>query len=492
MPLAYSAVLPNLFRFASFTHVEDVPEEFMEDVIWALYMLVRVFTECSEHELRASGNYLPHQKAEDMRYLMLGNTRLKLARHLLNPKIDRPKEALPILRAAVVQQEKRFKDLNVETTPMRKDPGLFTLLGDALVYSGEFTEETRQILEGVIQTVEHYSSRGASQEMSMALHARIHLSLLYKVLEIEPVKQKEYTDWAVKFIQKTPKMYPLNILRQMLDRKGRPIHPVYEALGGLDWIHDGPGPTRESNRMSKACRHCRGREPFKTLSRCSGCKYIYYCSRECQKANWKSHKEACRDMAEANAKAEILKAADPNKGRQAEDWIQWRNGSHYANTTALCHALGLHKDPSRGSTHIVFRYVEYTPKASKDIQYKFRIAGASIFKIDDTTLQKLEFVMRLNPGEGREYIDSLISNVAKMNTTTGTEMVPMLDLTFGNDLQAWLRSTPMLLNSIRRIPYDPNWRDKINLDGEMVPSIPLSAFNISNYKSNSTTYINLF
>ncbi|KAI0798244.1 hypothetical protein C8Q75DRAFT_741096 [Abortiporus biennis] len=461
-PLGYNMALPNLFKFAYFTHVEDVPDEFLEDVIWGLQMFIRVLTECSEEELRAVGHYLPHQEAKLAGYFMISNSRYKLCRHLLNPKIDSPQEALPILRAAVDEHVKRLRDLKIRRAPWLENPGLYSLLGDALVSTGEYTEETKLILEHVLQAVE--GSPGTAEFTHLIIRTRIHLSLVYKELGVEKKKQKEHTEWAAKFIKKTPKMIPIRTLRQMIDRDGQPRHPVYEAIGGLDWIDERPSiPSRQSNRMAKNCRNCGGREPLKTLSRCSGCKHIWYCSRECQRANWKMHKDSCREMAEARAKAEALKAVDPKGGQQAEDWIKWRNGSHFANTRALCHALGLHKDPSRGRTHIVFRNVEYAPKASKDIQYKFRITGATVYKIEDV-LNEIELLMGLDPGEGKEYLANLIHEIDEKNTD-GAVIVPMLDLTFGDGVQTWLGSIGMPLDQIRKLPYDPQWREKINIDG---------------------------
>ncbi|GLB42225.1 hypothetical protein LshimejAT787_1102400 [Lyophyllum shimeji] len=45
------------------------------------------------------------------------------------------------------------------------------------------------------------------------------------------------------------------------------------------------------------------------LSRCSGCKQTMYCSRECQKSNWSSHKEICKSM--RNAEGEAPKRSNP-------------------------------------------------------------------------------------------------------------------------------------------------------------------------------------
>ncbi|RPD59238.1 hypothetical protein L226DRAFT_102722 [Lentinus tigrinus ALCF2SS1-7] len=42
------------------------------------------------------------------------------------------------------------------------------------------------------------------------------------------------------------------------------------------------------------CHHCGRPGTEETLKRCGGCSTILYCSRECQKAEWKSHKTLCR------------------------------------------------------------------------------------------------------------------------------------------------------------------------------------------------------
>jgi hypothetical protein len=39
------------------------------------------------------------------------------------------------------------------------------------------------------------------------------------------------------------------------------------------------------------CAHCGKRAP--TMKRCSGCRWARYCNRECQKANWQTHRDEC-------------------------------------------------------------------------------------------------------------------------------------------------------------------------------------------------------
>jgi len=41
------------------------------------------------------------------------------------------------------------------------------------------------------------------------------------------------------------------------------------------------------------CMKCRKNS---TTQRCANCKSVYYCSRECQKKDWKSHKKHCLDL----------------------------------------------------------------------------------------------------------------------------------------------------------------------------------------------------
>jgi hypothetical protein len=39
---------------------------------------------------------------------------------------------------------------------------------------------------------------------------------------------------------------------------------------------------------------CATAENYDADSLCAGCRSVYYCSPECQRANWKGHKPACK------------------------------------------------------------------------------------------------------------------------------------------------------------------------------------------------------
>jgi hypothetical protein len=46
------------------------------------------------------------------------------------------------------------------------------------------------------------------------------------------------------------------------------------------------------------CEFCRKEETKVKLFRCSRCKFVRYCSKECQTADWKKHKHACSFLKE--------------------------------------------------------------------------------------------------------------------------------------------------------------------------------------------------
>ena len=43
------------------------------------------------------------------------------------------------------------------------------------------------------------------------------------------------------------------------------------------------------------CAGCNTEKKLEELSKCAGCKFVCYCSRECQKKHWKIHKKDCQE-----------------------------------------------------------------------------------------------------------------------------------------------------------------------------------------------------
>lgn len=56
----------------------------------------------------------------------------------------------------------------------------------------------------------------------------------------------------------------------------------------------------EDGFLSQSCTECRadGKSPSITMQRCGGCGNAWYCSRECQRTDWKHHKSFCKKSQE--------------------------------------------------------------------------------------------------------------------------------------------------------------------------------------------------
>ena len=60
------------------------------------------------------------------------------------------------------------------------------------------------------------------------------------------------------------------------------MRPTVSALAFDDGV---PG------RLTGSCSNC---FKFGEFAKCSRCRKVCYCSRECQKAHWKEHKKECK------------------------------------------------------------------------------------------------------------------------------------------------------------------------------------------------------
>ncbi|KAF7338739.1 MYND-type domain-containing protein [Mycena sanguinolenta] len=233
---------------------------------------------------------------------------------------------------------------------------------------------------------------------------------------------KQILSW----FRKNPCLMPDKESRRLL----LPASSILQALGGEKWFENRKNTTKTAERSVKACRTCDAREPLVTLLRCNNCKHVYYCSKDCQRSNWKHHKVECREIVAEQEKVKRLSLTDPDGAKLATDWSLWRKQPQF---DILVHALGLHRDPGRGRTHILFKAAEYAPTTTK-LKYKFRVVSCGVFRIKDV-LRDIELIMGLNRGEDQEYVDSLFDESA--GTHAG---VPYIELSFGDGLQAWLSS----------------------------------------------------
>ncbi|KAJ7770689.1 hypothetical protein B0H16DRAFT_1685922 [Mycena metata] len=441
LALIFNNKLPNLFRFSYFVLDQDVPEDVKDACIWALSMFIRIMEECPESILRAQGHVRPGNDYKKSRSITLLNARGKITSHLLHA--DRAREAITYAKAMVDEELTRGDDMWMQ------NPMPFELYGEALVLSRADDQEAAKTLRRAMRGIE--SVGRPSDGASHLIRSRAFVSRALRNIGADD-EAKSHESWLATWFRKNPRLMAEREMKYLL----LPAGPILDLLGGEKWLETRKQTTKADQRIAKACRTCGAREPLVTLLRCNNCKYIYYCSRECQKSHWKHHKVECRELVETQKKIELMALTDSDGAKRAADWSLWCNSNHDATQFGLIHALGLHRDPKRGRTHIVFKQVEYVPTATK-LKHKFRIVACGVFLIKDV-LRDIETVMRLDLGEGQEFVDSLFYELDGTHAN-----VPFVDLSFGDGVSAWLGSGATTTDALRGLSYDPDWRKRFNV-----------------------------
>jgi hypothetical protein len=69
-------------------------------------------------------------------------------------------------------------------------------------------------------------------------------------------------------------------------------------------------PSSRSRRVQKhvcaSCNRMKLQHPLRVYKCCAGCRWVYYCSRACQKRDWKTHKALCTLYKYANTKGACM------------------------------------------------------------------------------------------------------------------------------------------------------------------------------------------
>ncbi|KAJ7498332.1 hypothetical protein B0H11DRAFT_1909369 [Mycena galericulata] len=121
------------------------------------------------------------------------------------------------------------------------------------------------------------------------------------------------------------------------------------------------------HRELAQCQYCyKSRGPKVSLQKCAGCKVDLYCSKECQKAAWKTHKVKCA----LNRRVHAL----PDEQIDASKALRDFTGKHRPtiNETAV-RALKVFEDPSRAERDFLMIRVGFHPGSNR-LLYAFPMA----------------------------------------------------------------------------------------------------------------------
>ncbi|KAL8279589.1 hypothetical protein RQP46_007902 [Phenoliferia psychrophenolica] len=107
------------------------------------------------------------------------------------------------------------------------------------------------------------------------------------------------------------------------------------------------------------------------LKLCAVCRTVSYCSRECQKADWKEHKAHCKTMTDLAAKLEEVSLVKETRNELSmfEDLTTWCRLMREATTQACLSAFDLTTTRSKISTHILVVTCHWNGLAKKEVDY---------------------------------------------------------------------------------------------------------------------------
>ncbi|TCD63309.1 hypothetical protein EIP91_005690 [Steccherinum ochraceum] len=311
-PLVLYSKLQNVYLFSILCVTNDVPFAFIREIFVVLKLFMMLLEEDSlKPEMKKAGFYgVPINDTGIYKLRMIA--RSKVVALSLREDINVPSSARRMVEEMRAEHEMELirKGSPHVKQPWRDRMPLYAQLADVLVFSNELNNDTKFLLEQLLEYAKDQSAPDFAMTKELrkdvVLSCRIHLSLVLSQLggKENPVKSKQHTSWVVNQFRDRPHMR--DTLSGYVLRKDLPEHPVARALGPA-WFANAPSwrspETRTpwkpsgSGSSSSACAQCgaqKGSSTGEELLRCSRCKNVFYCSKECQKAAWKQHKSACR------------------------------------------------------------------------------------------------------------------------------------------------------------------------------------------------------
>ncbi|KIJ34865.1 hypothetical protein M422DRAFT_782745 [Sphaerobolus stellatus SS14] len=466
--IQYNAILHDLFDYIFHIRCPDLPVDLFESAVWVLKTLLLPWENGTLRQLRAIG-YLdcPESKFDNMKLGMLSNMWWKLAFYLLHESVDRPSEAAPYLRKFIDMVEARLP------SAWLLSPDLYALYGEALAREGKNDKRAREMLELF------FKASSSVCGVEFLIRARVWLARVLRRLN-EPKKAEAHEAIAIRWFQTNDHGKEEHAIKRLLMPDDKTVEPILEALGGAGWLKGHRVTARMFHNISRSCGCCDARQVQRKLARCSKCQDIYYCSTECQKADWPAHKGKCKLMANTLRTVEILKQTNPKASERLARWKVWRTEAYY--NEALMHALNVHRDPIRGRTHILVEFIEYTPHASKDLQYKFKVLHCAVFKVSDI-LSNMKMIFGPVENDITRDVQETLLLFSDMSLQTKPDKVPLMSLKMGKGLEPWLSLTFVQTETLRHLPHNPEWRTLFN-KGAKPGALKLAALKLKNREEN--------
>ncbi|KAJ7474084.1 hypothetical protein FB451DRAFT_1247810 [Mycena latifolia] len=197
------------------------------------------------------------------------------------------------------------------------------------------------------------------------------------------------------------------------------------------------------------------------MKRCSQCKTEFYCSPECQRADWARHKVWCKiEVDRAKVEQAFIEKNELNAG-VADDFDAWRTAMGPQLFIWICvHGLEVYKDP----TNIQTKFVHLALRES----LKRPSSPLKLFECGSITVYDLFALPMLFGGDVREATELVnqyreLDQQAKGRGKAGTALlVTSVSPADKNATQgALFRTTPVILmmEEVTKSEDTPEWKD---------------------------------
>ncbi|KAJ7209446.1 hypothetical protein B0H12DRAFT_1157890 [Mycena haematopus] len=187
---------------------------------------------------------------------------------------------------------------------------------------------------------------------------------------------------------------------------------------------------------TEMCENCTVRRV--DLRRCAGCGVVRYCSRECQKAHWKTHKVDCLTNVEMQKKAEAL---GPDYSQKLKAIGKWSDELSIPIGAASVSALNVMGRRENIDDYVLIIYVEFLGSSAK-APYTHDVVDAEVVP--------LPFLRAMALAAGDRPIAQFESD---LSPRPGMMRVLLLERTF-----PWSYTTPFSLpDDVSQWQRNPRW-----------------------------------
>ncbi|KAJ6453972.1 hypothetical protein C8R45DRAFT_1192431 [Mycena sanguinolenta] len=203
---------------------------------------------------------------------------------------------------------------------------------------------------------------------------------------------------------------------------------------------------------TEICENCTIRRV--DLRRCAGCGVVRYCSKECQKAHWKSHKVDCVKNTELQKKAEALGPDYSEKLKAIGKWSDQLSIPIGAASMSALNVMGRRENigawlelgylyislESAIDEFVAIIYVEFLPNAKAP--YTHDVVDAEVVPLD--------YLRAMAVASGERPLAQFESD---LSPRPGMMRVLLLERTF-----PWSYTTPFTIpDDVSHWPRNPQW-----------------------------------